>query len=520
VTTKIRLLLFLVFICAALMLFIAGLLHWPLPKMPDTGTPGDFVIRHVGVVDVHKGTVWRDREVTIRNGVITSIGAAESSPAQHALIEIDGRGKFLIPGLWDMHTHSSKLAAQYYHPLLIANGVTGVREMWGCMSEPDSFIACIEDRRQWNNTLRNHSGLSPRFVLQGSFQINGGNEVPAGFPDYFKARNALEARNIVEFYSEAGADFLKTYSELSLASYTALAMAARQRGIALAGHRPLGVSLEQMLEAGQRSVEHPRLFLFECYRHATAFRALPAPLAAYDHSLRQRLVEEQDAERCEELIHTMANSETWWVPTLQVLKMSALAGDNAFRNDPRLQYIPYVIREGMWMGDADRAAAATATESGTDVYGSMYEMALAHVGKAHAAGVKILVGTDAGDTYVFPGFSVHSELAELVAAGISPADALKAATIDAAIFSGAGDQYGSIEVGKAADMILLDANPLADIANTETIRGLFFNGQFYARSDLDQLLDFARREAGSLQTNLQLVWAVFASPLMRVQIAD
>ena len=515
-----KLLISLALISAALVFFVAGLLFWPLQEMPETGNTGDFIIRNVGVVDVHKGRVWPDQEVIVRNGIIASVGAVQTSWDQHALIEIDGQGKFLIPGLWDMHTHSSKLAAQYYHPLLIANGVTGVREMWGCMSEPDSFIACIEDRRRWNSALRDHSGLSPRFVLQGSFQINGGNEVPAGFPDFFKARNPEETSQLVEFYADAGADFLKTYSELSPASYAALAIEARRRGVAMAGHRPLRVSLEQLLEAGQSSVEHPRLFLFECHRYAAEFRALPAPLAAYNHSLRQRLVEEQDTRRCDELIAAMANSDTWWVPTLQVLKMSALAGDDTFRNDPRLKYIPYIIREGMWMGDADRAASQAAAGTGANIYDSMYKMALAHVGQAHAAGVKILVGTDAGDTYVFPGFSVHRELAELVAAGISPAAALKAATIDAVSFSGAAEHYGSIEVGKAADMILLDDNPLSAIANTEKIRGLFFNGRFYPRSDLDRLLSFTERQAGSLQTNLQLLWAVMASPIMRVQIAD
>jgi hypothetical protein len=192
--------------------------------------------------------------VVVRQGLVASVETAASALLSGGLVEIDGRGKFLLPGLWDMHTHSSTLARQYYHLLPIANGVTGVREMWGCMSEPESFVACIDDRQRWTDSLRDHSGLSPRFISQSSFQINGGNGVQEGYPEFFK------------------------------------------------------------------------------------------------------VLDEHDAQRCKVLMREMANSDTWWVPTLQVLKMSAYAGNESFRRDRRLKYIPYLIREGIWVPDADRAA--------------------------------------------------------------------------------------------------------------------------------------------------------------------
>lgn len=507
-------------VVASLLLLAAGLLVWPLPETPRTGVEGHFLIRNVAVVDVETGTIWRGRDVVLRDGRIASVGPAEPPRPNDSLITIDGTGKYLMPGLWDMHTHSLRLSPQYMHPLFIANGVTGVRDMSGCMSEPDSFFACIDDRNGWNEATRDRSGLSPRYVLQSSFQINGGNEVPDGYPEFFKARNAEEVRRLVAFYRQSGADFLKTYSELSPDAYRTLADEARKQGLTLAGHRPLGVSLEDMLAAGQHSVEHPRLFLQECHTGAARIRALPDPLAAYDAELGWRLIDEHDRERCADLMGSMAGSDTWWTPTLQVLQMGALAGDEAFRADARLRYVPFLFKKFMWMPDADRAAGQPADASGRELYATQYQMALGHVDEAHSAGVKILLGTDAGDTYVFPGFGVHDELVELVRAGLSPAEAIRSGTLDAAIFSGMEDDFGSIAIGKAGDLILLDANPLEDVRNTQRIAGLFFNGQFFDRSALDELLRFAERQAGSGRTNLHLLWDALNSPLLRVQAAD
>ena len=507
-------------ILAGMLALIAVLVAWPLPEMPRDGISGDFVVRNVAIVDVEDGTLRAGQDVVIRGGKITAIGPSGSAAPEPELQAVDGSGQYLLPGLWDMHTHSTKLSSQYQHPLQIANGVTGVRDLWGCMSEPDSFFGCIDDRQRWNETLADGSGLSPRYFGQSSFQINGGSEVPAGFPEFFKARTADEAVQLARYYADAGADILKIYSDVSPAAYEALASVAGPLGLHLDGHRPIRVSLPDALAAGQRSIEHPRLFLFECFAGAAEFRALPDPIAAYTPKLRARLVDEHDAAGCRAQIAAMADSATWWTPTLQVLRMSALARDPSFREDLRLQYVPWLYRALIWTPDADRKAATALDDSGRDVYAAMYELALQHVGLAHAAGVKILAGTDTFDTYVFPGFSVHDELAEFVAAGLSPADALRTATIDAALFSGADADFGSIAVGKQADLLLLDANPLVDIRNTRRINGLLFNGQYFDRAALDRLLGFARRRAGSIAHNLRITWDAINSPLLRVQFAD
>jgi hypothetical protein len=496
------------------------MVNMPLPAMPQSGISGDFLLRNVHIVDVHTGTLHKDRDIVVREGAIHRIADSGQIAPSDDLTELEGGGKYAIPGLWDMHTHSTKLASQYLHPLFLANGITGVREMWGCMSEPDSYIACQDDRLRWNHALSEGKVTSPRFVLHSSFQINGGNEVPVGYPEYFKARTEDEANQLAVYYANTGVDFLKIYSELPLTGYTALAVKARLNQLDLAGHRPLSVSLPELISAGQRSVEHPRLFLLECYRGAAAFRALSEPLSAFTMDLRRKLIEEHDEQACGELMAVMADSQTAWTPTIQVLGMSARAGDSEFRMDPHLKYIPWPLREGMWLPDANNAVTKSLQPGHGDTYSELYELASRHVGQAHEAGVEILLGTDAGDTYIFPGFAVHDELQEFVRAGIPPADALRIATLGAARFSGLDSEFGSIEVGKAGDILLLESNPLLDIGATRQINALMFSGQFFSRAALDELLRFAESQASSIRFNLQLLWSLVNSPIVRVQFAD
>ncbi len=426
----------------------------------------------------------------------------------------------MMPGLWDMHTHSYKISPQFHHPLFIANGVTGVRDMSGCMSEPDDFWACIDDRKKWNRHTAEGRGIAPRFILQSSYQINGGSEVPAGFPDFFRANDTRGNGKLAGFYAAAGADFLKTYSDLSPAAYGNLAREARARGLSIAGHLPWRVSLPEAIAAKQLSIEHPRLFLLECFEGAEEFRGLPDPSAAYDTQFRRQLVDEHDADRCDSLMQDMADSTTYWTPTLQVLQMSARAHDRSFREDPRLKYIPFILNEGMWKGDANKSAQRAIGDNGRDIDAEMYQLAKSNLLQAHESGVRLLAGTDAGDTYVFPGFSIHQEIEEYVAAGISPQDTLKIATIEAARFSKLDGNYGSIEVGKVADILLLRADPFTDIRNTQKIEGLFLGGRYFNRSALDNILDFVERQSGSVRLNLRYLWDALSSPLMRVQLAD
>lgn len=504
----------------ALAIALTALLNWPLPDMPRPGVAGDFLIRNVAVVDVVNGRTVPGRDVVVRAGRIHSIEAGNPGRAERGLRVVDGSGRFLMPGLWDMHVHSLKISPQFNHPLLIAAGVTGVREMWGCPTPHDRFLACGEDIERWRMGLRTHRHLAPRYVQRASYRMDGDQGVPAAAPAFFKTRTPDEVRALVAHQATARVDVVKTYTNLSRAAYEALAAEAPKRGLRVAGHLPVRVPLETALAAGQNSIEHPRVFLLECHRDIEAFRRQPDPMAAFTTAIQARVIDERDPERCARLMSAMAASDTWWTPTLQVLRKSALARDAAFREDARKRYIPLLILKAIWEPDADGDADAAARFPERDVHGQLYQLALDDVRQAHAAGVKMLAGTDAPDTYVYPGFSIHDELAEFVRAGLSPADALRSATLNPARFSGQARDYGSIEVGKVADMVLLDADPLTDIRNTGRIRGLFFNGQHLDRVALDELLAFAESQARSVRANVQLLWSAVNSPVIQANFDD
>lgn len=501
-------------------LALGALICWPLPKTPNNGKHGDFIVRNVSVVDVVDGRIVRRKDVVVRGGRIAAITDGGSTAVRGDAVIVDGDGKYLMPSLWDMHVHSLKISPQYSHPLSIANGITGVREMWGCPGMADSFVACGEDVERWRKELGDHSGLSPRYIMRSSYAVNGAAGVPTSAPAFFKARDAVEARSLVAHGARSGVDLIKVYTNVSPESYEALSVEASKRRLLVAGHLPVRVPLRKVLAAGQHSVEHPRVFLLECFRGAAQFRNLPDPMASYTVDMRARLIDEHDASFCAKLMADMAASETWWTPTMQVLRMSALASHREFRDDPRKRYIPFALWMSIWSWDADSAAARSRNASGRHVDYELYEAAKKSVRNAHDAGVRIVAGTDSGDTYVFPGFAIHDELRELVASGLSPLDALQTATIDAARFAGKESDYGSIAVGKVADMILLDENPLTDVGNAEKISGLFFNGQYFDRAALDELLMFAEEQAASFRTNLQLLWGGLRSPIIWAQAGD
>ncbi len=433
---------------------------------------------------------------------------------------IDATGKYLIPGLWDMHTHSLKISPQLHHPLFIRYGVTAVRDMSGCLNDDDAYWACPDDRHRWQAEALQGKRVAPRYPLQSSYQTNGGNEVPTGYPEFFKVADLDAAHQLARFYAEHNVDFIKTYTELTAAQFENLALAAESAGLEIAGHRPLSISLRQAIAANMQSIEHGRLFMFECYAEAEAFRQVDDPLGLYDSNFIRQLIDQQDHAACKQMMTEMASSNTSWVPTLTTLNMSAMAQNEPFRKDSRLAYIPWIAQKLIWEQDINRAAARGNDASGKFVHGDFLAAVQQQLVVAHGAGVTILAGTDNIDTYVYSGSSLHDELALFVAAGLTPLQALQSATIEAAKFAKLEADFGSVEVGKAADLVLLNANPLEDIQHTRDITAVIFAGKWYAEADLLALEDFAQEAAASLRVNLRYLYNMFASPLMRAQLAD
>ena len=507
---------------AALLLLIAAaflLYRWPLKGPAVQPIKGDVFIANIHVVDVRNERIRRQQNVVITDGRIASISPAISHQkySNHRLI--DGSDRYLMPGLWDMHTHGLKLSPFIHHPLFIRYGVTAVRDMSGCLDQDDAWWACPEDRRGWTEQANAGTRVSPAYHQQSSYQTNGGNEVPNGYADYFRLNSQQDATQLIDFYTTQGVDFIKTYSELSPDQFSWLAAASAEQGLLLAGHKPLKVPLRQALDSHMASIEHGRLFAFECYRGINRFRALPDPIAAYNADQIRAIIDQQDPHRCDELMRDMGNSQTAWVPTLTTLRMAADARDKNAPHESHLRFIPTVVKTLIWQPDVNRAASSV-DQQGRFVHQDYYQLVKAQIQQAHQHQVKILVGTDNIDTHVYSGLSVHIELQNLVEAGLTTAEALKAATLWPAQFTGVADITGSLEEGKRADLIILSANPLADITNTQTIEAVLFNGHHYDQQALNALEQYVIDMAKSIHLNTKLMMHMLMSPLMRAQLAD
>jgi imidazolonepropionase-like amidohydrolase len=200
------------------------------------------------------------------------------------------------------------------------------------------------------------------------------------------------------------------------------------------------------------------------------------------------MVDDHDVEQCDETFATFVRNDTWYIPTHVTRRMDAYADDEAFRNDERQKFLPSNAWAA-WQADADGMVALDPSPEGRRVMRGFYETGLEITGRAHRAGVNIILGTDAGDTYVFPGSGAHDELGELVKAGLTPAEALATATINSARFAGLEAENGTVEVGKRADLVLLDANPLEEIGNTRRIDSVIIGGRVHDRAALDEMLD-------------------------------
>jgi hypothetical protein len=499
---------------------IALLIFLPLKSAPLVGVEGNYSLSEVSVVDTISGDILADMTVLIEGGRISEIIPSSQYQPRPDFVNIPARGKYLLPGLWDMHTHSLKLSPQLHHPLFLRYGITSVRDMSGCLTDDDSYWACPQDRSLWQQQAIRGERVSPRYALQSSYQTNGGSEVPAAYPDFFQLADREDARKLVNFYVAQDVDFIKTYTELSSEQFDSLVAFTAGKDIALAGHKPLTIPLARALEAGMQSIEHGRLFLFECFEGIEAFRQLDNPVSHYNTQFMRQMLQGQNEEECTALMQAMASSDTYWVPTLTTLKMSAMADDSSFRRNAALQYIPYIVRKLLWEPDINRASQQGYDQEGRFVHADFYAAASAQVGLAHHLGVKLLAGTDNIDTYVFTGASLHDELKMLVEVGLTPLEAIQAATINSARFSGLDEEFGSVEIGKHADLLLLNENPLFDVGNTKEIFGVFFAGQYFDQNALAALDRYAVEMGQSIRINIQYLYSILASPLMRVQLAD
>ena len=460
--------------------------------------PASIAITHVTVIDTAGGPPQADATLLMSGARISAVGPPSSLVIPRGAKVLDATGKFLIPGLADMHLHLTGAGEpggshEFFFPLLIANGVTTVRDMGGKVEYLKALRAEVDSGKR----------LGPQIFFTGPY-LDGD---PPGYQPSIVVHNAAEARQAVAQLKQQGVDLIKVQSRLSRDAYFAIAKECRAQQIRFVGHVPDSVSAFEAAEAGQASIEHLTGILLAASSKEDELRreqlAPSPPNEAVDITLQKSrnwqrsLLDSASPEKTQALLRDFASQHTAQVPTFPILvrigfltPATDLPGD-----DPRLRYLTSEEHK-IW----EQTRKSRLEHRGPPDFALREEIirrSLEIVGKMNAAGIPIMAGTDAAALNVFPGFSLHEDLEFLVRAGLTPLQALQAATLRPAEFLGLRGEQGAIAAGQRADLVLLDANPLENIRNTQQIRAVVLHGKLLERRDLDALLDSAAHFAAT-----------------------
>jgi imidazolonepropionase-like amidohydrolase len=426
--------------------------------------------------------------VVIEGNRIVTVGSSTSTPAKGRVV--DAKGLYIIPGLWDMHTHAyfgwpREFGDAYVLPLFIANGVTGIRDMGSDLD------AIIRARRE----VAAHTLVGPRMVVSGPMldgpQVSFAASIAIKTPD--------DGRKAVDSLERKGVDFIKVQSGVPRDAYMAIAAEAKKVGLPFDGHVPDAIRASEAVAEGQRTFEH-LIGIFEASTPNESDFIKRKYGAGSDTAANKSLaafLNQYDAAREASVIQLLAGKGVWQCPTLFWERGQWLVDVIDFTKDPDIAYTPKT-----WVNTKFPGMRKSILESlGTDPLGvrqRWVEHELEIVQRLHAAGVPVLAGTDTpAGVGVTPGISLHQELQRFVAAGFTPLQALQTATINPARFLGQTADYGSVEKGRVADLVILRANPLTDIANTRAIVGVVADGKYLSSADIDRLRAGVRRYAAA-----------------------
>ncbi|MDH4617909.1 amidohydrolase family protein [Brevibacillus sp. AY1] len=462
--SKLKFLLFLPFIAFSIA---------PAASAVETADQKPLAFTHVTIVDVVDGQLLPNMTVVIERNRIVQVEQTDKALVPKESYVYQAEGKYLIPGLWDMHVHLLD-DEKYAFPSLLANGVTGVRDMGASLSQMEGWVKTSSAGQ-----------LAPRVFFSGP-ALDGPKTSGDGTLMQVNLKSEDEAKSAVQALSQYGVDFLKIYTYLPRNMYVAIVDEAKKQGIPIAGHVPFSVSAREASEMGQRSIEHLYGILIASSKQEALIRQKYQNDVPYIFSVDLEAAQSYDEQIAQELFETLASNETHVVPTLVTFHNLLSPMDPS-----RSQYAPTDVQQ-FW---ADYQEKGTANlEYSKSIIRPLYERFLALVADLNQTGVPIMAGTDTLWSEMEPipnqvfGFTLHDELELLVDAGLSPLEALQAATITPARFMEIADSAGSIEEQKWADLVLLDQNPLEDIVHTRLIEAVVVDGQLLDKSTLQTMV--------------------------------
>ena len=417
---------------------------------------------NVNVVPMNAETIVAGQTVIVRDDRIVQIGTVDDTVLPDDAFIVDGTDRFLMPGLAEMHGHvtgTSDAELRRLFALYLANGVTTIRGMLG---RP----AHLELR----DSLEAGERLGPRLVTSGP-SFNGNSVNGAG-----RATERVRAQHT------AGYDFLKIHPGLTAEEFAAIADEATALGIPFAGHVPAAVGVEGALSAGMASIDH-----LDGYMQAL----LPAPPLGGDAFFGLMLAGDALESRIDEIVAATVAAGTWNVPTETLFEHTANAVPPGELADwPEMRFVP-ASTVADWVSTKEELLADPQFDRETADRAIALRRLL--IAELHAAGAGLLLGSDSPQRFNVPGYSLHRELSILVEAGLSPYEALRTGTVNAAMFFGEADERGTVETGRVADLVLVDDNPLANISNASRVHGTMVRGRWLDRSELDRLLEHAKR---------------------------
>jgi imidazolonepropionase-like amidohydrolase len=472
--------------CAAA-LFLALTARVPLAA-------AELMITDVTVINPRGGAAPH-QDVLIGNNVIAAVGETGSIATFAPVDTLDGKGKFLIPALWDAHVHLTfnPELGDAALPLFVANGVTRVRDTGGKL---DLMLAVRDRAVEQGSAAPAIYFAGP--LLDGHPRVYDGT--PARFPD-ISVGIGTEAEAIAEVdrLAAAGVHLIKTYEMVTPEVFRALVQRASDHGLPVTSHVPLSMDVASVAEAGVRGMEHLRNIGLSCSKNADDLLAERTELldagsdkegsslrASIHASQRPIAFGSQDEAICQTVVQSLADAKVFQTPTLALNTRGAL---RPFLDDgwsAEAAHLPQAVREN-WHAYVEIAKTTPVNPA----HVAFADWALLMTSNLHASGVPLMAGTDTPIGLLTPGFSLHLEMEMLVRAGLTPLEAIAAATVRPAEFFGMEDEMGTIAPGKSADLVLLDANPLENIQHTRSINTVIMRGDVLDRQELDTLLETA-----------------------------